>query len=203
MFKKVLIAKLSASGLGEIEVAEEAWTIRVRRPGDASGHSRRVTDKASRAQPGHAGHGHAPGSFEGHRAREPKPGGATIAASTNGAGPVKGLGEAATGGHRSDGGPDSHRVVATSPAVGVFQPRTDMKPGSRRRDGDRLGAGDRHGLPQAGVAPADEASARDRLLSISPRDFRPHRKCRRRAQVGRICLRRTRHGANLESAWRW
>src|SRR5205814_1751957 len=124
-------------------------------PGDASGHSRRVTDKASRAQPGHAGHGHAPGSFEGHRAREPKPGGATIAASTNGAGPVKGLGEAATGGHRSDGGPDSHRVVATSPAVGVFQPRTDMKPGTRVRDGDRLGAVDMLGIPQEVVAPAD------------------------------------------------
>ena len=28
-----LIAKLSASGLGEIEIAEEAWTVRIRRPG--------------------------------------------------------------------------------------------------------------------------------------------------------------------------
>jgi biotin carboxyl carrier protein len=154
-----LIAKLSASGLGEIEVAEEAWTIRVRRPGDASGHSRRVTDKASRSQPGNAGHGHAPGSFEGHRgARDGRPPGTTIAASTNGAGPVKTLGADASagGGHRSfDGGSDLHRVVATSPAVGVFQPRTDLKPGTRVRDGDRLGAVDMLGIPQEVIAPAD------------------------------------------------
>lgn len=154
-----LIAKLSASGLGEIEVAEEAWTIRVRRPGDGSDRSRRVTDKPSRSQPGHAGHGHAPGSFEGHRgARDAKPGAAAVAASTNGAGTVKALGaEVASGsGRRSiEGGPDSHRVVATSPAVGVFQPRTDIKPGTRVRDGDRLGAVDMLGIPQEVVAPAD------------------------------------------------
>ena len=63
-----LIAKLSASGLGEIEVGEDRWTVRVRRPADgAGGHSRRSTDRASRSQPGHSGHGHAPGGFEGHR----------------------------------------------------------------------------------------------------------------------------------------
>ena len=154
-----LIAKLSASGLGEIEVAEEAWTIRVRRPSDSSGRSRRLTDKASRSQPGHAGHGHSPGSFEGHRGgRDGKPGAATIAVSANGAGPVKALGaDASSGsGHRSvEGGPDLHRVVATSPAVGVFQPRTDIKPGTRVRDGDRLGAVDMLGIPQEVLAPAD------------------------------------------------
>jgi biotin carboxyl carrier protein len=153
-----LIAKLSASGLGEIEVAEEAWTIRVRRPSDASGHTRRVTDKASRSQPGHAGHGHAPGSFEGHRgARDAKPAATTLAGSTNGAGPVRlGVDASSGGGHRPvEGWPDSHRVVATSPAVGVFQPRTDIKPGTRVRDGDRLGAVDMLGIPQEVLAPAD------------------------------------------------
>jgi biotin carboxyl carrier protein len=154
-----LIAKLSASGLGEIEIAEETWTIRIRRPGDTTaGHGRRVTDKPSRSQPGHAGHGHGPGSFEGHRsAREVKPVAGTIAGSTNGAGPVKAFGsETAAGGHRSaDSAPDPHRVVATSPAVGVFQPRAEMKPGSRVRNGDRLGAVDMLGIPQEVIAPAD------------------------------------------------
>src|SRR2546426_5703163 len=51
-----LIAKLAASGLGEIEVGEGPWTVRVRRPADAAAqHNRRTTDRASRAQPGHAG----------------------------------------------------------------------------------------------------------------------------------------------------
>jgi biotin carboxyl carrier protein len=155
-----LIAKLSASGLGEIEIAEEAWTIRVRRPGDATaGHGRRVTDKPSRSQPGHAGHGHGPGSFEGHRsARETKPVAGSISGSTNGAGPVKGFGSEASAGsgqRSAESAPDPHRVVATSPAVGVFQPRSEMKAGARVRKGDRLGAVDMLGIPQEVVAPAE------------------------------------------------
>jgi biotin carboxyl carrier protein len=152
-----LIVKLSASGLGEIEIAEDAWTIRVRRPGDASaGHGRRASDGASRSQPGHAGHGHAPGSFEGHRsARDTKPAPAGLV-SSNGAGPGSPFDASGAAGHRSaDGGSDPHRVVATSPAVGVFQPRLDVKPGSRVRNGDRLGAVDMLGIPQEVVAPAD------------------------------------------------
>jgi biotin carboxyl carrier protein len=153
-----LIAKLAASGLGEIEIAEGAWTIRVRRPGGATpGHGRRATDRPSRSQPGHAGHGHAPGSFEGHRsAREVKPGPGSVHGSSNGAGPVA-AGEAPslTGPRTADDGPDPHRVVATSPAVGVFQPRADMQAGSRVRNGERLGAVDMLGIPQEVVAPAD------------------------------------------------
>jgi len=156
-----LIAKLSASGLGEIEVGESTWTIRVRQPAEASaGHGRRVTDRASRSQPGHAGHGHAPGSFEGHRsARDGRthtvP--ATAAgASSNGSHPA-GAPEAGgpAGPRPADPAPDPHRVVATSPAVGVFQPRADIKPGTRVRNGDRLGAVDMLGIPQEVVAPAD------------------------------------------------
>ena len=158
-----LIAKLSASGLGEIEIAEEAWTIRVRRPGEtAHGHGRRVTDKPSRSQPGHTGHGHAPGSFEGHRsAREVKGSSPAGNASSNGATPATpGSAAGAAAGsparHRpGDGGSELHRVVATSPAVGVFQPRADLSSGSRVRNGDRLGAVDMLGIPQEVVAPAD------------------------------------------------
>ena len=143
-----LIAKLGATGLGEIEVGEDGWTVRVRRPADAtSGQARRASDRASRSQPGHAGHGHLPGGFEGHRSvRDSKaiggPAGGADVAGGNGRGA-----EAAVG--------DSHRVVATSPAVGVFQPRPEVKPGSRVRNGDRLGAVDMLGIAQEVVAPAD------------------------------------------------
>jgi biotin carboxyl carrier protein len=155
-----LIAKLSASGLGEIEVGEDAWTVRVRRPADgSSGHGRRSTDKPSRSQPGHAGHGHAPGGFEGHRsARDAKPLAGPADGSSNGAGPGSALASdaPASSAHRSgDGGADPHRVVATSPAVGVFQPRGDVKPGTRVRNGERLGAVDMLGIPQEVIAPAD------------------------------------------------
>lgn len=144
-----LIVKLSATGLGEIEVGEDGWAIRVRRPGDGvASQARRATDRASRAQPGHAGHGHGPAGFEGHRsARETKAG-----VSSNGTGP--GSHGVAGDGSGRDGG-DPHRVIASSPAVGVFQPRSDMKPGSRVRSGDRIGAVDMLGIAQEVTAPAD------------------------------------------------
>ncbi len=154
-----LIAKLAATGLGEIEVGEGDWTIRVRRPaGGAAGHNRRTTDRASRAHPGHAGHGHAPGGFEGHRTgRESRPVGAAAAVaagSTNGSGPGGGVAASATG-RASGDGVDGHRSIATSPAVGVFQPRPEARAGTRVRSGDRLGAVDMLGIAQEVVAPAD------------------------------------------------
>lgn len=158
-----LIAKLGATGLGEIEVGEDAWTIRIRRPADAtSGHARRTSDRASRSQPGHAGHGHLPGGFEGHRsARESKAIGGPAGAGSGVAGASNGSSSGATDPAGGNGrgvdplGGDSHRVVATSPAVGVFQPRPEVKPGSRVRSGDRLGAVDMLGIAQEVVAPAD------------------------------------------------
>jgi biotin carboxyl carrier protein len=158
-----LVAKLSATGLGEIEVGEGSWTVRVRRSADgdlAAGHGRRATDRPSRSQPGHAGHGHAAGGFEGHRsARDARP--AAVGQSTNGSNPggadaSAASGPAARGASRSgeDSG-DRHRAVATSPAVGVFQPRAAATAGTRVRSGDRLGAVDMLGIPQEVVAPAD------------------------------------------------
>ena len=157
-----LIAKLGATGLGEIEVGEDAWTVRIRRPADAtSGHARRVSDRASRSQPGHAGHGH-PGGFEGHRsARDAKSIGGSAGTGSSAAGGSHGSspgGADLAGGNGRTVDPvggDSHRVVATSPAVGVFQPRPEAKPGSRVRSGDRLGAVDMLGIAQEVVAPAD------------------------------------------------
>jgi biotin carboxyl carrier protein len=151
-----LVAKLGATGLGEIEVREDGWKIRLRRPGgvrSASGMGRRATDRPSRSQPGHEGHGHAPGALEGHRTARH----AATTHSTNGSSPAAD-GAAHAHSHGVDGAErrgDPHRAVATSPAVGVFQPRRESGPGSRVRAGDRLGAVDMLGIAQEVVAPAD------------------------------------------------
>jgi biotin carboxyl carrier protein len=148
-----LAAKLTATGLGELEVRQGGWKIRIRRPDSEPGrYGRRATDRPSRAQPGHAGHGHAPAAVEGHRAR------AVGAFSGNGSQPPEltpvGPGHApeSPSGDQDD---DPHRSVATSPAVGVFQPGPTAKAGSRVRAGDRLGAVDMLGVPQEVVAPVD------------------------------------------------
>jgi hypothetical protein len=130
-----LIAKLSASGLGEIEVAEGDWTVRVRRPADSVGpHNRRATDRASRAQPGHVGHGHAPGGFEGHRAAGPEETVRTArtVARVDGVGPAGGIG--ATSRAPSDGPPapcDSPAVG--SPAAADARGDPDVRPRPARR----------------------------------------------------------------------
>ena len=47
------------------------------------------------------------------------------------------------------------RNVATSPAVGVYQPRKDLTAGARVRSGDRIGAVDMLGIAQEVVSPVD------------------------------------------------
>ena len=160
-FLPALAAKLAATGLGEIEVREGQWKVRVRRPaGEAAMQQRRGSDKASRAQPGHAGHGHPPAGLEGHRGAQ---GRGPVAHSTNGSspsltpvGPGGGADAAATQ-QRQDARdePRSTRTVATSPAVGVYQPRPELRLGTKVRSGDRLGAVDMLGIAQEVVAPAD------------------------------------------------
>jgi acetyl-CoA carboxylase biotin carboxyl carrier protein len=159
-----LVAKLSATGLGEIEVREGPWRVRIRRPGDGEsggGLSRRSADRPSRAQPGHAGHGHSPAGFEGHRsARQSPEGRASGPHSTNGSSPSltpvgPGPDAAAGGDGSSRSERRASRSVATSPAVGVYQPRPDAKPGTRVRAGDRLGVVDMLGIAQDVVAPVD------------------------------------------------
>jgi biotin carboxyl carrier protein len=159
-----LVAKLGDSGLGEIEVREGTWRVRVSRPGgDGTGQTRRAGDRASRAQPGHAGHGHPPAGFEGHRSskepRESRESRVSAGSQTNGSTPA-GLIPVGPGAERAeappqDDAPAVERTVATSPAVGVYQPRSDARPGSRVRAGDRLGAVDMLGIPQEVVAPID------------------------------------------------
>lgn len=152
-----LAAKLAATGLGEIEVREGQWKVRIRRPaGEGPTQVRRGSDKPSRAQPGHAGHGHPPAGLEGHRGAQ---GRGPVTHSTNGSSPSLtpvGPGD----GTEADPAPSreelrSTRTVATSPAVGVYQPRPEARLGTKVRSGDRLGAVDMLGVAQEVVSPAD------------------------------------------------
>jgi biotin carboxyl carrier protein len=118
-----LIAKLGATGLGELEVREGGWKVRLRRPGagtGAHGSARdRRRDRAEGREGGDRGQRGERHPFEGTIPRDPS------------------------------------RAVATSPAVGIYRPRTDLGAGTRVHAGDRIGAVDMLGIPQEVVAPAD------------------------------------------------
>lgn len=124
-----LIARLTASGLGEIEVREGDWKARLRKPWAADDR------KAGRGLDGHAhtystsrgSHTHA--STEERERRSIESEEAEAAANLP--------------------------IVATSPAVGVFQPRKDLTAGLKVRAGDRIGAVDVLGVREDVVAPID------------------------------------------------
>jgi len=153
-----LAAKLSASGLGELEVREGSWKVRLRRPAGEAGASgpgghpmRRASDRVGRPQPGHAEHGHPPGAIE----RTARLGGPAPD-------PATGASHGATTRPDGDEGPvartvpgDTHRLIAASPAVGVYRPRPDLRPGTQVRAGDRLGVVDVLGVQQEVLSPAD------------------------------------------------
>jgi len=144
-----LIAKLGTTHLGELEVREGDWHVRLRRPyGTAPGEGRRATDKPARSQPGHEGHGHARAAVEGHRPA--RSGGASgVTAGT-------GAASASTNGTGADDAPaDRSRSIATSPAVGIFQPGSRAASGTRVRAGDSLGTVNVLGVPQDVLAPVD------------------------------------------------
>jgi len=149
-----LIAKLATTRLGELEVREGDWRVRLRRPiAPDLNYGRRATDKPSRAQPGHEGHGHARGAPESTAARATRltgvgPGDPGVAPATNGTGAVR----AALAAARLA---EQDRNVAYSPAVGVFHPGPRAAAGTRVRSGDALGSVDVLGVPQEVLAPAD------------------------------------------------
>jgi len=145
-----LIAKLGTTHLGELEVREGDWHVRLRRPyGTAPGEGRRASDKASRTQPGHEGHGHGRAAPEGQRTARAGGGASGITAGT-------GAASASTNGTGSDDvPPDRSRSIATSPAVGIFKPGSRAASGTRVRAGDSLGTVDVLGVPQDVPAPVD------------------------------------------------
>jgi biotin carboxyl carrier protein len=159
-----LIAKIGTLNVGELEVREGDWRIRLRRPAGAGPtHGRRATDRPSRSHPGHEQHGHAPGAPEPHRAPRTA---TSPAAGTASAGPTNGsnapaLAPVGPGRPVPDPAPavtpgnPSLAQIATSPAVGVFQPGSKAVAGTRVRAGDRLGAVDMLGVPQEVVSPVD------------------------------------------------
>ena len=132
-----LVQKLNASGLGELEVREENWRIRLRRPA-AGAPAVMAASATRRAERPRLGPAHAPDRPHGHERAHPPEREARARAGTPGV---------------SADGPDERRAVATSPAVGVF--RAGATPGSRVRAGDRIGTVDLLGIPQDVVSPVD------------------------------------------------
>ena len=150
-----LIAKLGATNLGEIEVREGDWRVRLRRPAPSNvNYGRRASDRPSRAHPGHEGHGHAPAALEVHRGSR---GTGTAAPPTHGSGPspLAAVGPGRPAGPGSEGPGPGDRSVATSPAVGVFHPLAALASGSRVHAGDPLGTVEVLGVAHEVLAPAD------------------------------------------------
>jgi len=135
-----LIAKLGATGLAELEVRQGDLRVRLRRPPEgAASRDRRSTDRADRvdrpargvATPGNPAH--------------------PVGLSAVGPGrDGRDIRDGREHGPREDG-----RAVATSPAVGIFHPRSSARAGTRVRAGDRIGTVDMLGVPQDVVAPSD------------------------------------------------
>ncbi|HYN70834.1 MAG TPA: hypothetical protein VEX41_11600 [Candidatus Eisenbacteria bacterium] len=137
-----LIARLSSSQLAELEVQEGDWRVRLRRPAVPDPQAGKGTsDRGARGPASHEAHGHTRRAGDVKRETRNQGDGS----STNGA-----------GGPRSGSGRDAAtRAVATSPAVGVFQPGSRSVAGTTVRAGDRLGVVDLLGVPQDVLAPAD------------------------------------------------
>src|SRR5262249_7611455 len=130
---------------------EGEWHVRLRRPyGVGPGEGRRATDKPSRSQPGHEGHGHGRAAVEGRqRTSTGSPTGTTAgsgaaSAATNGASP-----------RPASRRGDAARSTAQAPAVGYFTPGPKAASGTRVRAGDTLGTVDVLGVRQDVTAPVD------------------------------------------------
>ena len=120
-----LIAKLGATGLGELEVREGDWRVRLRRPTTSSAsRDRRSGDRMASDRAAEKSVERPPRAHHHH----PEP---ALSVRTD------------------------SRSVATSPAVGVYQPRKDLSAGARVQAGDRLGAVDMLGIAQEVVSPVD------------------------------------------------
>jgi biotin carboxyl carrier protein len=144
-----LVAKVTATGLGELEVREGDWRVRVRRPTSVAS-ARRERSRT----------GHVPGAAIADHARV-EHGRADIGRSQDHgrSDHVRAIGEhafPARDGHgHATGEPDgaNHLVPVLSPGVGYARP--SASPGTSVRAGDKVGVVDVLGIPQEVVAPVD------------------------------------------------
>ena len=173
-----LIAKLGASGLGEIEVREGDWKVRLRRPADGvatAGGPERPAERRRR-RPGSPG---ADAGRSGTRARRGVARRGARSGRPAATDPDAGLPMPVETPGR---GRDPFRAMATSPAVGFFQPRPGIVPGSRVRAGDPIGSIDVLGVADRGR----RAGRRDRRGE--PRRARRGRRVRPGARLGRAAV---------------
>ena len=151
-----LIAKLGATGLGELEIREGAWRIRLRRPAEGAAPTAHRERRPAERERGPRAASHGGGATAHGAALTPVGPGRDgsserdVGDGRNGAGR-----EAASRDGTGRGARESGRLVATSPAVGIFRPRQEATAGTRVRAGDRLGVVDMLGIAQEVVAPAD------------------------------------------------
>lgn len=124
-----LIARLAQSSLGELEVREDGWRVRLRRPQPLNGA--------------------APAGDEPRPARRAEPGATSRTARAGGATP------ATETGARPAAAADSRRGLVTSPAVGYFLLRDGMAARTQVRQGDLIGHIDVLGVRQEVVAGED------------------------------------------------
>ena len=123
-----LMARLEASPLGELEVSQDGWRLRLRKPPEAT---TRTDDGRSARAPGSG---------------KPALGKAAQAeVSSRGRGRSERAGEPG----------ESSRRVVTSPAVGTFHPQAGASLGRAVRAGDVVGHVEVLGVPQEVLAPFD------------------------------------------------
>lgn len=124
-----LIERMTMSQLGELEVREDGWRIRLRRPAAAALDDARAQSRSAMGRP-HAG---STGSVTGaHTERV-----------------------SSTARHGPPTRPDTTRGRVTSPAVGYFVARDGVSSGTTVASGDVLGHVDVLGVRQEVVAPID------------------------------------------------
>lgn len=129
-----LMGRLAATHLGELEVREGGWHVRLRRPADARREpsSSRVAERLDRMRGRAAAH---------HTSHHDGDDG------TSGHGP---------GAHGEPAeADDPQHPTATSPAVGVFQAGRNAGVGATVRSGDRIAVVDVLGVPTDVVSPVD------------------------------------------------
>jgi biotin carboxyl carrier protein len=155
----VLIARLEASGLSELEVREKGWRVRLRRAlSVASPTGQRGREGPSPGAPADRGAARGP-SPRLRRPYGPTAAGRRGTPSGNGEySPVAAVGpggQQLTGGRPASGAsPERRRVVARAPAVGYYIPRDGLGTGTAVATDEVVGEIEVLGVRQEVVAPA-------------------------------------------------